>query len=268
MVSKKRVGIFLIAVGLLWGAPWPQEVLAGTLSFDGATTLGDQFIPEAAKAFESKSGIKFDKIASSGATQGFTAMMAEEVSFTGLPRGLTPAERGQKPYEHIIGWNAIAVWVNDKNPVKNLSKKQLQDIFTGKVTNWQAVGGPDAKINVVILEQGRATPQLFKALTFPDQEYKVEKEFSSVGALLKHVAASPYAITHASIGATEEGVKMLTVDKVICSPKTVRAGDYPYRGPIMLVSKNRPQGDVKKFFDFMLSAEGQVLVTKYFLPLN
>lgn len=238
------------------------------LVYEGSTTIGENILPEASKAFQAKTGVKFDRIGSLGSGKGFEAAMSGLASLAGVSRPLSPAEKKQQPYFQIIGHDAIAVFVNAKNPVKNLSLEQVKGIFTGKITNWKDVGGANAPIQVITEYKGgnRGTIAAFKELALDNAAYGPSKEVDKPAWCVKAVAADPNAITHASLAFNLPGAIAASVDSVVPNAKTVQAEKYHLARPLILVTKATPTGDVKRFFDFILSPEGQQIVKKSFVP--
>lgn len=247
-----------------------SAVFAGGLTYEGSTTIGENIMPDAAKAFEAKTGVKFAAIGGLGSGKGFKAVIAGTVDVAGVSRSLTSDEKKLKPYSQTIGYDAIAVFVNDKNPVKNLTKEQIKGIFTGKIKNWKEVGGKDAKIFVVteILTGGRATIQAFRELALDDAAVYTDKEIDKPHDCAKAVAADVNSVTHASLAFAGPGIKAVAVGSVEPTNENVRSGAYLISRPLLLVTKELPSGDMKSFFSFILSPDGQAIVKKNFVPVK
>ncbi|NTW86105.1 MAG: phosphate ABC transporter substrate-binding protein [Holophagaceae bacterium] len=246
------------------------SLMAAGPTYEGSTTIGENIIPQAAKAFEAKTGVKFERIGNLGSGKGFQAVMAGQVSLGGVSRALTPAEKKQNPHFEVIGHDAIAVFVNAKNPVKNLTLEQVKGIFTGRITNWKDVGGASAPINVIteFKAGGRATIAAFKELALGNAEYGPSKEVDKPHWCVRAVGADPNAITHASFAFNEPGTAAVSVNSVLPSMKAVQSNAYVISRPLILVAKGAPTGDVKRFLDFVLSPEGQQIVKRNFLPVK
>jgi phosphate transport system substrate-binding protein len=258
----------LLAVTLALSAP--QVWAAETLTYEGATTIGNKIIKEASAAFEKKGGVKFDDIITTGSAQGFKAAMAGEVSVGGVARALTPDELAAKPGQVIVGYDAIGVFVNDANPVKVLTKAQLKAIFTGSAKNWKEVGGSDLPI-VTCTEppkSGRATVDTFKAVIMDGQGYGRVTERNDASDCVKLAAKEPGVIGPASLAYTLAGARAIPVDGVKPTPADIRSGAYLLSRQLVLVTKGTPSGVVKAFFDFMVSEDGQKVVAKNFVTLK
>jgi phosphate transport system substrate-binding protein len=246
----------------------PAAAPAEDLTYDGATTIGSRVMKEAAVAFERKTGSKFTSIGTSGAGKGLKAALAGEVSVAGVSRSLTPDELAKKPAFEIIGFDALGVFVNEKNPVKVLTKAQLKAIYTGKVKNWKEVGGANLPIVACSepLKSGRATVDSFKVMVLDGEAYGPVTELDDASDCVKLAAKEPGAVGPASMAYAAPGVHALPVDGVKPSPDEVRAGTYLLARPLLLVTKAKPTGALKQFFDFMISTEGQQIVGKAFVP--
>ena len=240
------------------------------LTYEGSSTIGENIMPDAVKAFEGKTGIKFDTVGLLGSGKGFKATVEGKAAIGGLSRTLTPDEKKQKVYYQIIGYDAIAVYVNAKNPVKDLSKDQIKGIFTGKIKNWKEVGGPDAPITVIteIVSADRATIKEFKELAMDGAAYGPTKEIDKPHDCVKGAAADVNAITYASFSFKESGVKTIALNKADPTPDNVKSGQYLLSRPLILISKDLPMGDSKKFFEFILSPDGQSIVEKRFIKVK
>jgi phosphate transport system substrate-binding protein len=238
------------------------------LTYEGATTIGTIILPDATKLFTAKTGIKFGAIGGAGAKQGFLAARDGKVVFGGVARALTDEEKKQVPTSEVIGYDVMGVFVNGKNPVKNLTHDQVKGIFTGTVTNWKELGGPDRAIVVYSerLNGGRATVEAFKALALGGAAYGPVKELDDATDCMKDVANDPGAITASSMAFLIPGVVPVSLDGVPSTKEMVRSGKYPLQRPLVLVSKEPNEGVVKEFLDFMLSPEAQEIVARKFVP--
>jgi phosphate transport system substrate-binding protein len=249
--------------------------LAGTaraedITYDGATTIGGRIVKEVAPAFQAKTGVRLAEIRMNGAGKGLQAAMAGQVSLAGVSRSLTSEELKARPYFQIIGYDALGVFVNEKNPVKALSKAQLKAIYTGKVKSWKDVGGPDLPIVACSegLKSGRATVETFKNAALDGAAYGPVKELDDAADCVKLVASTPGALAPATLAYAQPGVRALPLDGVTPTQDEVRAGTYLLSRPLLLVAKARPTGGVKAFFAYVLSAEGQQVVKKSFVSVR
>src|SRR5208283_1575082 len=91
--------------------------------------------------------------------------------------------------DHVIGAYSVAVVVNAANPVGNLTRGQVRDIFTGAIRNWKDVGGPDAPIHLYIRDPISGTYIGFKELAMENKPYASERNlFTNYAAIVTAVA--------------------------------------------------------------------------------
>jgi phosphate transport system substrate-binding protein len=198
--------------------------------------------------FEEKTGIKLI-IIPSGPVNAFKALESGEVE--AATAGLTfdqwvdllkknniKVENPESYKKFHLGKDRIVVLLNKENPVNKLSKEQIKSIFTGKIRNWQEVGGKDSPILIV---WGRLIPGTNKLFTefFLDNE-KVNgdiMEVNTVEEIKETVAKFPEAIGISSWGAVDERVKVPQI------PELIR--------DMTLITKGEPTERVKKLLDFI-----------------
>ncbi|HYG69756.1 MAG TPA: substrate-binding domain-containing protein, partial [Anaeromyxobacteraceae bacterium] len=168
----------------------PPVARADELTYDGATSIGKQVMGEAVRVFEAKAGIRFARVGMSGAGKGLRAVLAGEVSVAGVSRALEADELARHPYFLVIGYDALGVFVNARNPVKVLTKSQLKAIYTGKVKRWNEIGGPDLPIVACSepVSSGRATVDAFREMALDDEPYGAVKVLPDASDCVKFVA--------------------------------------------------------------------------------
>jgi len=253
---------------------------ADGLSYSGSSTIGQSILEAAGarKAFEAKTGIKFRALEVPGSGKGMEALIARKVAVAGASRPLKPAEKSAGALGTVIGYDAVAVFVNKENPINDLSKEQLKGIFTGKIKNWKEVGGNDAPIVVNTEIQGgkRATMEMFNEMVMDKAAYgRGFKEIDLPKDQIIEVARQPNGIGTPSLGLlaavpanVRAKVKAIMVDGVPPSDEDVQSGAYLISRPLNLATMGAPKGDAKAFIEFMLSPEGQTFVAKDFVPIR
>ena len=166
----------------------------------------------------------------------------------------------------------IAMIVNKANTVANLTTDQLQKIYSGTVTNWKEVGGPDMKLQVVNREAGSGTRGAFEDLVLKPAKLTNTSNClvqSSTGAVQQTVAVTKEAIGYVSLGSLDpKAVKAVTVGGIECTEKNILAKTYKLQRPFLMLTKNAPAGVVKAFLDWIVSPEGQKIVTKEYITVN
>ena len=177
---------------------------------------------------------------------------------------------------HLIGMDGIAMIVNDSNPLKALTKREIIDIYTGAVTNWKDLGGPDLAITVETKSEGRSTKELFEK--YFGLKGKVISSAHIIGSnteAIAFVSGTPSSIGYVSVGTAEGAakkgvsVKLLDLDGIKATSVNVANGTYPLRRELNLVTKGEANENSQKFIDFILSPQGQTIVAKLeFVPVK
>jgi phosphate transport system substrate-binding protein len=162
--------------------------------------------------------------------------------------------------------DGITIFLNESNTVKELSLTQLSDIYTGKVTNWKEVGGPDAAITLYGRENSSGTYVYFKETVIKADYASSCQTLPGTAAVVNAVKKDKYGIGYGG-AAYAQGVKHCMVKKDANSPaylptaENVAKNQYPITRYLYMYLRNRPTGDTKKFIDWVLSPEGQNVVT-------
>jgi phosphate transport system substrate-binding protein len=194
-------------------------------------------------------------------------------------------KNGIEPYEIQVATDALSVVVNPANPVSELTIPQLSAIYAGKITNWKEVGGNDKPIVVLSRDTNSGTHVFFKehvvqmkGLASEDKtlEYGPNVLFlPSTEEGVSEVAGNPRAIFYPGLGYVTDAVKPLAIKKtaddtgVLPSIETALDGTYPVSRPLLFYTSGAPDGVIKEFIDYCLSAEGQALVTEVgYVPLK
>src|SRR3990172_4313675 len=145
----------------------PSLVFAGEITYVGSSTVGE-FMKEAAKMYN-KSTFKIDTGPESDG--GENAAVVGKTDIGGVAREVKPEILAKGVKEVLIGKDAIGVLVNLANPVSDLSFAQLKGIFTGKITNWKEVGGPDLPVKVYVVNPQSATRKVFAKIVLGGEDY-------------------------------------------------------------------------------------------------
>lgn len=184
----------------------------------------------------------------------------------------------------VIAIDALAIIVNTANPVTKLTKAQLIDLYTGKIDNWKAVGGPDRPVVRVSKEVGRSTLELFEhytGLLSPDRNKTdkplISKQAHIIGSNIESltlVGGMPNAIGYVSVGTARSlaqagmPVKIVTLDGVEPTDEAIRTKRYPIVRPLNLAYLKETSA-VSAFLAVALSAQGQEVVKSLgFLPVG
>lgn len=178
--------------------------------------------------------------------------------------------------EVIVAYDALAVVVHPSNPVKQLTRRQLEDIFRGKITNWKQVGGDDRKIVVYSRETSSGTYEFFKESVLKNKNYMSSSlSMPATGAIIQSVSQTKGAIGYVGLAYVNKDVKALHVSydagKSFVEPSFANAKNktYPIVRPLFYYYEAKTEGRVKPFIDYVLSAEGQETVKKVgYIPVK
>lgn len=172
--------------------------------------------------------------------------------------------------QYQIGKDGVLIVVNNNSVLDGLNTSQIRDIYSGKITNWKDVGGPDAKINVITREDGSGTRSVFEKVVMGNDTIKKDAVvLTSTESIAQSVKGDPNAIGFMSLTGYKNDIKALKVDGVYPSEETIFNGSYPIQNPFLFLTKGAPEGTVKDFIDFCLSPEGQEIVkSEKVVPAN
>ena len=132
-------------------------------------------------------------------------------------RNLKDSEKGKGLVEHKIAVDGIAIVVHPTNGISELTTKQIQDLFSGAVTNWNEVGGPDKPVVVVTREEGSGTRGAFEEILELEDLVLQTIVSDYTGAVKATVAGNENAIGYISAGSMDDSVKALVVDGLECT---------------------------------------------------
>ncbi len=163
--------------------------------------------------------------------------------------------------------DGITIFLHESNKVSELSLKQLSDIYAGRITNWNQVGGENAEIKLYGRENSSGTYMYFK-------DEVVKTDYAASCQTLPGTAAVVNAVKKDKLGigyggaAFAVGVKHCKVKKnansqaFLPTKETIASNEYPISRYLYMYLRSRPTGETKKFIDWILGAEGQKLVTE------
>ena len=163
--------------------------------------------------------------------------------------------------------DGITIFLNQSNPVKELTIKQLSGIFSGKIRNWKEVGGPDVEIRLYGRENSSGTYSFFKDNVVKSDYAANCQTLPGTSAVVNAVSKDKYGIGYGG-AAYATGVKHCGVKRDDKSPsylattETIKTGQYPITRYLYMYLGNRPTGDIKKFIDWILSPDGQKIVVE------
>ena len=179
-----------------------------------------------------------------------------------------------EPCEVVVAYDALAVIVNPQNPVKQLTREQLEAIFRGKITNWKEVGGEDAKIIVYSRETSSGTYEFFKESVLKNKNYMSSVlSMPATGAIIQSVSQTRGAIGYVGLAYLNPMIKALAVsydggkNYVYPSVESAVAKEYPVVRPLYYYYDKANEAAVMPFIQYIESAQGQAETLKLgFIP--
>ena len=243
------------ALGCQTQPPRPEA----TLHYVGSSTVA-VFLREAEPVY---GAIEFELDTLPESEGGERAILAGEADLAGIATRPRIETLRAGVVATLIGRDAIAVIVNARNPITNLSSEDLRRIFSGEVENWREVAGPDLTIEPFIVGPESATRRIFGATVLGGADYAGCEEVRPDEDILAAVAGADGGIGQISLSFLEHsrGIRPVSVDGEV--PSSVNL-DYPITRPLHLLwREGRPA--IERFVDWTQSDEGQRLVMRHFI---
>ncbi len=184
--------------------------------------------------------------------------------------------------EHIVGYDALAIYVHPRNPIESISLEELKEIYgrEGSVAKWSQLGVENPLADKIIRlsrQNSSGTYVYFRsAVLGKGNDYKLGSiDASGSKDVVALVSRTPTAIGYSGMGYQTPDVKVLRVSKkkgqpgVAPTAENARNGSYPITRPLFVYTLGEPSGAVKQYLDWILSPEGQVIVEKLgYVPLG
>ena len=184
-------------------------------------------------------------------------------------------QAGKTVVEKVIAYDALAVIVNPANNVSQLTREQLEGIYTGKIKNWKEVGGDDLIIVVYSRETSSGTYEFFKEHILQNKNYMSSVlSMPATGAIIQSVSQTKGAIGYVGLAYLNNSIKALKVSydgKIFVAPSIETAMDktYPVVRPLLYYYEKNSEAKVNPFINYVLSSAGQAIVkNEGYIPLN
>lgn len=267
---KQAIWMFILMAAFL--APstvQAQKVVAKIKGSDTCLPLSQKF----AEVYSQKNKGSGISVLGGGSGVGIEALLSSTTDIAQSSRKMKLDEKmklqkaGKKVKEVIIAYDALAVVVHPANTVSKLTREQLEGIFTGKITNWKQVGGPDMKIIVYSRETSSGTYEFFKEHVLNKKNFAPSALLlAATGAVVQSVSQTKGAIGYIGVAYIDKQVKAIDVSydqgKTFVKPTIVNAKSkkYPVTRPLYYYYVTTVEKSIKPFMDFILSKEGQHIV--------
>jgi phosphate transport system substrate-binding protein len=215
------------------------------------------------------------QVTGGGSGTGISALINGTTDICNSSRPMKPSEKDKLKQrfssmgvEIKSAKDGLALYVNEANTVKELSLEQIKKIYMGQITNWKAVGGADSKIILYGRENNSGTYVYFKDNVLDGDDFAASvQSLPGTAAVVNAVAKDRNGIGFGG-AAYGKGIRFLAVKKDADSKayeptaENVKSGDYPITRYLYMYLKSRPTGIMKQYVDWILSTEGQEIVTK------
>jgi phosphate transport system substrate-binding protein len=268
-MKKIFLAISILAISLLgWSA-----FAGGKVTIKGSDTMVI-LAQRWAEIYMSKNPEAIIQVTGGGSGTGISALINGTTDICQSSRTMKPAEysklkdRFNTPgVEIAVARDGLSVYINDNNSVKQLTLAQLKDIFTGKITSWKDVGGKDAKIILYGRENNSGTYVFFKDNVLKGADYAANTQtMPGTAAVVNSVSKDPNGIGFGG-AAYGQGIKYVALSKdgneyFEPTRENVASDKYPLARNLFFYLRNKPAGEIKAFVDWVLSPEGQDIVTK------
>ncbi len=252
-------------------------VRAEKLVIKGSDTLGAKLVPMLSEEYKAKHADVSFEIAAEGSTTGISAVIDGTAQIGMSSRRPKPTEesaagaKGVTLKRHIVCYDGMAVIVNANSPISSLKKRQVEQIFTGDVNDWSAVGGPAGKISIYTRNTSSGTYSDWKELAMNRRDYaSSSQKMAGNEQIVAEVAKNPNGIGYVGLAYIHaEGIKVVSIDGAMPTKESVIGKSYPYARPTFYLTNGEPSGEAARFVEFTLSDEGQKIVEKIgFVPVR
>ncbi|MDJ0951142.1 MAG: phosphate ABC transporter substrate-binding protein [Alphaproteobacteria bacterium] len=274
-----RVAVVLAAIAVLF---YQQANARDLIQNKGSDTLVN--VAQAwAENYQKVNSDVAVAVTGGGSGTGIAAMINGTVDIANASRAMKKKEldlaksKGQNPIEHIVGYDALAVFLHESNPAKSISIAQLAEIYgeDGKTEKWTDIGleVPKCKGQEMVLvsrQNNSGTYAYFrKAVLGKRRDYKMgTRDMHGSKDVVDLVEKTPCAIGYSGLAYATDHIKMACVSKeegkpcVMPSVATASDGTYPIARPLFMYTNGEPKGQIKAYLDWILSDEGQCIIFK------
>ncbi|MDR2641524.1 MAG: phosphate ABC transporter substrate-binding protein [Planctomycetaceae bacterium] len=252
-------------------------VTAQEIRIEGSTTVGpivDAFV-EAMQ--QSDSGVRFT-VKKTGSGDGAAALIDGRCEIAAMSRFMKDEEfkkainAGRKPVPFTICMDGVCFIVHPSNRIRNLTKKQVTDIYTGKIKSWKELGGADIPVVAISRDTSSGTYEVFHELAVNKSKLGSSVEYTNSNPqMFTRVSTTKGAIGYVGIGFLQDGVSTVKFENVLPTADSIVAGTYPLSRPLYLFTDGYPKmgSPLMKFCNFFLTEEGQdVIKAKGFVPFT
>jgi phosphate transport system substrate-binding protein len=247
----------IILVMFLFGC---SKTHKNSINIVGSTSV-QPFAEMLAQEFERLNPGVHVEVQGGGSTAGIQSVLQNIADIGTCSRQLAGSETNLNSI--LIAKDGLAIVVHPSNSIDNLSREQIRDIFSGKITSWKELGGKDQPIRIITREEGSGTREAFvKMVMGKSRISRKALNQESNGAVKELVKNDPCGIGYMSLGLVVNELKMVSVDGIKPTIDEAKAGKYPLVRPFLFVTKNEIKPESQKFIDFVLSSNAQEILRR------
>lgn len=215
------------------------------------------------------------QVTGGGSGTGISALINGTTDICNASRPMKNSERdklkqrfGTRGIEIKCAQDGLSLYVNEANPISELTMQQIKDMYTGKINNWKDVGGPNERLILYSRENNSGTYVYFKDNVLLGEDFApTAQNMPGTAAVVNAVAKDKWGIGYGG-AAYGKGIREVKVKKDAVSPgyaptfENIKSGNYPIARYLYMYVKNRPAGAMKEYIDWILGDEGQKIVSE------
>jgi phosphate transport system substrate-binding protein len=264
----------LMITAIMIAALSMSSVMAENVVITGSTTVLPIAQAAAEEFMKANPGVNIS-VSGGGSGFGVKAMIDQTCDIATSSRFVSQKEIGMACENnvlmapHQVALDCVVPIVHKNNPLNNLTLDQLKGIYTGKISNWKDVGGPDQRIVVASRDTSSGTYEVWSELVLnKERVFPRALLQASSGAVAQLVAGNPNAIGYVGIGYLNDDLKPLSVNGVKATVDATLDGSYPVSRSLFMFTNGWPKGNALRFLNFLNSPQGQALVQREgFVPV-
>lgn len=269
-MALKQLILGFLAVALplaAYPADSARESLTGNLLITGSSTMAGM-IDELAKRFIKQHPGVVIAVEAGGTGRGIKDAASGKADIGMASRALKAEEK--QLFALTIARDGVALAVHQSNPITGLTKAQAFDVFTGKITNWKTLGGPDARIEVLTRKPGHATLELMSQyFGIAPEAIKAAQSVGDNAEAVQIISGNRNAIGFLSTGIVDDAkqkgatLKPLKLDGAMAGIGSIRDGSWPLARPLNLLTRTVPTGLAKAFIEYVLSPAAYPVIREF-----